>query len=76
MCNKNAGWIGEIRNIAVPGKSANTFVTVVYRITLKGADGEVSFCSLLITCYFPSSSVHLHRYIIFRKSALFGPLVF
>ncbi|KAL2651187.1 hypothetical protein R1flu_019315 [Riccia fluitans] len=35
------GWIGEIRNIAVPGKNANTFVTVVYRITLKGSDGEV-----------------------------------
>ncbi|KAL3700528.1 hypothetical protein R1sor_018550 [Riccia sorocarpa] len=35
------GWVGEVRNIAVPGQNPNTFVTVVYRITLKGSDGEV-----------------------------------
>lgn len=40
---KNAGWCGEIRKVVFSTDTES--VTVVYRITVRGTDGEVIFCS-------------------------------
>lgn len=36
----SAGWCGEIRDVIF---SDNGSVTVVYRVTIRGSDGEVNF---------------------------------
>lgn len=39
------GWCGEVRDVIF---SDNGSVTVVYRVTIRGSDGEVWFISLVI----------------------------
>lgn len=73
--NYFAGWCGEIRDVIF---SDNGSVTVVYRVTVRGSDGEVSLYSWLSNFYFEYSlwgyiTIHTiqHRFQLPRPITLF-----
>ena len=42
-----SGWCGEVRDVIY---SENGTVTVVYRVILKGTDGEAPICFIIFHC--------------------------
>ena len=54
------GWCGEVRDIIF---SDNGNVTVVYRVTIRGLDGEVLVCNSFISCLFSFSINYTMDYL-------------
>ena len=49
------GWCGEVRGISF--SADGRFVTVIYRVTIKGSDGEVCYNNKFFDFFYPFLSV-------------------
>ena len=57
------GWCGEVRGISF--SADGRFVTVIYRVTIKGSDGEVCYNNKFFGFFYPFLHVYNQVYMIF-----------